>query len=260
MPFFCVMDSSNFQIQEGKRVYFASDFHLGSCPQSSSVERERKLIRWLDQIKGDAQMLILLGDVFDFWFEYQHVVPKGYVRFLGKLAEFHDAGIEVVLFSGNHDIWYRDYLEREIGIRIWHNPVSMQLGAMKFFLAHGDALGKGDAKFKVIKKVFTNPLCIWLFRWLHPDVGVWLARVWSSSSRTHEDPNEARVKEERLVAYCEELQMKSQHDYYVFGDTHRSAFRAIANSSFYVNLGEWFDQCSYGVYDGAQLLLKQYED
>jgi len=165
------------------KIYFASDFHLGVGSYASSREREDALVRWLDAIKHDAAELFLMGDVFDFWFEYTTVVPKGYIRFLGKLAELTDLGIKLYLFKGNHDMWMFDYFEKELNATIISNEMVMERGGKKFFLHHGDGLGPGDAKYKVLKKFFRSRFCQWLFARIHPNLGVGIANYWSSNSR-----------------------------------------------------------------------------
>jgi len=154
-----------------KKVYFASDFHLGIDARLSSREREKQLVRWLEQIRKDAYSIYLVGDVFDFWFEYKTVVPKGYVRLLGKLAELRDEGIPIYFFTGNHDMWMFSYFEEELGIPIYREPIVREIMGKTFFIGHGDGLGPGDHGYKFIKRVFANPVCQWLFERLHPKIG-----------------------------------------------------------------------------------------
>ncbi len=167
----------------GNKLYFASDFHLGAPSYASSREREDRLVRWMDTIKADAAEVFLMGDVFDFWFEYKTVVPKGYIRFLGKLAELADAGIKIYLFKGNHDMWMFDYFERELGATIITDELEIERNGKKFYLHHGDGLGPGDNMYKVLKKVFRSNFCQWLFARIHPNLGVGIANYWSSHSR-----------------------------------------------------------------------------
>src|SRR5471030_3160135 len=193
------------------KLYFASDFHLGAPSYASSREREARLVRWLDMIKADAAEVFLMGDAFDFWFEYKTVVPKGYIRFLGKLAELADAGIKIYLFKGNHDMWMFDYFQQEFDATIITNELVMERNGKKFYLHHGDGLGPGDGKYKVLKKFFRSPLCQWLFARIHPNFGVGVANYWSSHSRiANEGKNDPKPGEQEwLVAYCSEV-LKTQ--------------------------------------------------
>jgi UDP-2,3-diacylglucosamine hydrolase len=257
------MAAFQIQLEKGKRIYFASDFHLGLASQSMQHERkrERKVIAWLDSIKRDAQTVFLMGDIFDFWFEYKHVAPKGFIRFLGAIAALTDSGISVHIFPGNHDLWMRDYLPKELGVRIHYEPLVVLSSGKKFYLAHGDGLGPGDKNYKLLKKVFLSPLSNWLFRWLHPDIGIGLARSWSKASRLGKagEDEEYLGEKEFLTQYCQDVEAKEHHDYYVFGHRHLSLDIAIGSSAKYYNLGEWLEDCSYGVFDGGSFELKKFE-
>ncbi|WP_420577330.1 UDP-2,3-diacylglucosamine diphosphatase [Ekhidna sp.] len=253
--------SSYKELPSGKKIYFASDFHLGIPSKEESKERERKVIKWLEYVSKDAQAIFLLGDVFDFWFEYKTVVPKGFIRFQGKLAELKDRSIDIHLFTGNHDLWMKGYFSEELDIPVHHNPVVLKIGQKKLFIGHGDGLGPGDQKFKMVKKVFTNPLAKWLFKWIHPDIGVALANYWSKKSRL--DPDEEKFdgeENERLLQYCKQVSKVKPHDYYVFGHRHLPLELSVGDSSTYFNLGEWISQCNYLEFDGHQALLKSFED
>ncbi|WP_109832009.1 UDP-2,3-diacylglucosamine diphosphatase [Reichenbachiella versicolor] len=254
------MSIQNIQLTHGDKIYFASDFHLGAPNIEASKERESKILKWLDLISEDAKVLFLVGDIFDFWFEYNHVVSRGSIRFLGKLAELSDKGIRIILFSGNHDIWYRDYLHSEFDIELVYKPQTYQLGTKKFYIAHGDGLGKGDTKFKILKSFFTNKLCIWLFKWVHPDLGISLAKLWSKYSKAKAKDNEIPAKEQRLIEYSSEIEKKEHHDYYLYGDVHKEAYVEINSSSHYVNLGEWIKKKSFGVFDGSSFQLNYFDE
>lgn len=253
---------NNFLLQPGEKesIYFASDFHLGVPDHAQSLEREKRIVEWLDSISDNAHALVLLGDVFDFWFEYKHVVPKGYIRLLGKLAELADKGINIILFSGNHDLWLKDYLVKEIGLTISHGPMTLEVGGKKFYLAHGDGLGPGDRKFKFYKKIFTNPLCQWLFRWLHPDIGVSLAKWWSDGSREAQinDVLEFQGDNEWLIIHSKQVHETDPHDYYMYGHRHLAGLHEMGSNATYINLGEWMYGGSYAAYDGRQLKLRNY--
>jgi len=243
-------------VAEKIRAYFASDFHLGLLGPEESRMREKRIVRWLDQIMADATVIYLLGDVFDFWFEYKRAIPKGFTRLLGKLAEITDAGIPVHFFSGNHDMWLRDYFSRELGMKVYHDPVMHQIGTRQFYIAHGDGLGPGDTGYKMLKKLFRNRLARWGFRWLHPDIGIALAHRWSGSSRESEEQIAESFRgpeKERLYHYCLEVLKSHQIDYFVFGHRHIPINAELPNGSRLINLGDWITHNTYGVFDGEQM-------
>ncbi len=246
-----------------ERIYFASDFHLGVDAKLSSKERELQLVRWLDFVAVDATAIYLVGDIFDFWFEYRSVVPKGYVRLLGKLAELVDRGIRIELFTGNHDMWIFDYFEKEMGIKTHRAPITVKLGDKTFFIGHGDGLGPGDKGYKVLKKIFANKLCQWLFARIHPNFGIGLANFWSGRSRyaNVEAPYWLGKDQEWLYLYSERKLQSVSADYYIFGHRHLTIDAQLSNGrSRYVNLGEWLFSCSYAVFDGADLKVKFFEN
>lgn len=257
-------------LQPGKKLYFASDFHLASHQGSAGREREGAVLAWLDTVAADAQALFLVGDVFDFWFEYRKVVPKGFVRFLGKLAALRDGGVACYLFTGNHDLWLADYLPDELGIPVFREPVRLEVRSAgdgdspptSFLVGHGDGLGPGDWAYKrVLKPIFTNRLLQSAFRWLHPDVGVWLAHRWSGHSRAQKGLHQAFRGEARewLLQYCKRVEARQHHDYYVFGHRHLALDLPVGPGSRYLNLGEWFLSRTYGLYDGKNLTLNQFD-
>ncbi len=243
-----------------KKIYFASDFHLGAPNASKSFERELKICAWLDSIESDCEHLFLMGDVFDFWFEYKHVIPKGYIRLLGRLARFTDKNIPVTLFTGNHDMWAFDYLEKEIGIKIYRAPIDLVLKEKKFHLGHGDGLGPGDYKYKILKKVFENKLCQRLFGFVHPNLGIGLADFLSKRSRAktgHTDEVFLGEEREWLIQYCKERQKTNPVDYYLFGHRHLPIEHSI-NDATYINIGDWIKYSTYAEFDGDKLLLKYF--
>lgn len=249
-------------VPSGKKVYFASDNHLGAPTLEASLPREKKFVRWLDQVKDDAAAVFLLGDLFDFWFEYSRVVPKGFTRTLGKLAELTDSGIPVYYFVGNHDLWMRGYFEEELNIPVFHKPQVFRLNEKTFFIGHGDGLGPGDKGFKRMKKVFTNPVAQWLFRWFHPDLGVRMAQYFSVKNRLisgEEDVKFLGEEKEWLVQYARRKLAQQHCDYFVFGHRHLPLVIDLSATSRYVNLGDWITYFSYGVFDGASLSLEYFE-
>ncbi|HET6245140.1 MAG: UDP-2,3-diacylglucosamine diphosphatase [Bacteroidetes bacterium] len=250
-------------MEQMKKYYFISDFHLGVPDYKSSLDREKKIVRWLDEIKNDAKEIYIMGDVFDFWFEYKTVVPKGYVRLLGKIAEICDAGIPVHFFTGNHDMWCFDYLPKELGVTIYRNPIEKEIAGKSFYLGHGDGLGPGDKGYKFIKKVFKSKFSHWMFGWVHPNLGIGIANFFSARSRKiNRKKDEIFLGEENewLVQFCkEELKKAKKIDYFIFGHRHLPLDIQLSENSRYINLGEWMNYCSYAVYDGDKLELKRFE-
>jgi UDP-2,3-diacylglucosamine hydrolase len=246
----------------GKKLYFASDFHLGAPDTETSKIRERKIIRWLDSIADDAAAIFLVGDIFDFWFEYRHVIPKGFIPFISKLSQLRDRGIPILFFVGNHDLWMKDYFPQELGIPVYHHPIEFSTGGKKILVGHGDGLGPGDQFYKLLKRVFTNPVAQGLFRWVHPDLGISLAKGWSGHSRIsnmEKNENHFLGEGEWLWQYCKKVETKSHHDFYIFGHRHLPLELAVSENSTYYNLGEWVTQCHYLVYDGSQANLLKFE-
>ncbi len=246
-------------------IYFASDFHLGAdIGGTTSREREKTICRWLDTIKEDAERIFLVGDVFDFWFEFKHVIPKGYVRILGKLAELRDAGIPIEFFIGNHDMWMFKYFETELGIPIHKHPVIREYGGKKMMIGHGDGLGPGDTKYKILKKVFRNPIAQRLFAATHPAIGFGIAQAWSESSRRKKGDGEREFlgeKGEWLIAYCNRKIETTQVDYFVFGHRHLPIDYLLKDGKTrYINLGEWMMVNSYAVFDGNDMQVKFFEN
>lgn len=285
---------NSINLEKDKKIYFASDFHLGYPDHQTSLARERKVVAWLDSIKNDAQVVFLVGDIFDFWFEYKNVVPKGFVRLLGKLAELSDSGIKIIVFAGNHDIWMFDYFTKELGIMVFRefqeyevqslDPIKGRLDIdnqevrqknaklsnlnsklFTFYVVHGDGLGPGDFGYKYLKKVFESKLSQWAFSWIHPHAGISLATWWSGSRK-----DEERIKRELkfrgdnewLWSFAKEQEVIKHHDFYVFGHRHLLLDLPVNDNSRYINLGQWAydDENSYhfAVFDGVELVVKKY--
>jgi len=247
----------------GKKIYFASDFHLGVPDFARSLEREKRIVKWLDEIRPDVEELYLLGDVFDFWFEYKTVVPRGHIRLLGKLAELADAGIPIHYFTGNHDMWTFDYLKEELNAKIYRAPIEATYNGKSFYIGHGDGLGPGDHGYKFIKRVFASKISQWMFARLHPNFGVGLAHYFSRKSRIATgDLDEKFLGEEKewLVIHSKELLQKKHYDYLIFGHRHLPLEIPINGKSIYINLGDWIRYNSYGVFDGEKFELKYFKN
>lgn len=250
------------KIPQGKKIYFSSDNHLGAPTPAESLPREKIFVKWLDSIKHDAEVIFLLGDLFDFWFEYKTVVPKGFVRTLGKLAELSDGGIQIYFFVGNHDLWMNDYFETELNIPVYHEPKEFEFNNKRFFIGHGDGKGPGDKGYKRMKKVFTNPFSKWLYRWLHPDIGVRLAQYLSVKNKLisgEEDTKFLGAENEWLAQYAKRKLEKKHYDYFVFGHRHLPMKLKISDKSTYFNLGDWITHYTYGVFDGEKFELKEFK-
>ena len=234
---------------ENKKIYFASDQHLGAPTPEASLPREKKFVAWLDTIKEDAGAVFLLGDLFDFWFEYKTVVPKGFVRVLGKLAELKDAGIDIYFFVGNHDLWMRDYFQKELNIPVFHEPQEFDINGKLFLIGHGDGLGPGDYGYKRMKKVFIFPFFKWLFRWLHPDIGVKLGHYFSVKNKLISGDEDAQFlgeENEWLALYCRKKLTEKHYDFFIFGHRHLPLEIELNSSSTYINLGDWIQYFTYG--------------
>lgn len=251
------------KLEQRKKIYFASDFHLGAPNHEQSLIREKIILKWLNQVKHDAQEIILLGDIFDFWFEYKHVVPKGFVRLLSAIAQLQEKGINISVFTGNHDIWMFDYLEKELGVKVYRKPEVRTYHNKRFYIAHGDGLGPGDYSFKIIKRLFTSKICQRLFRLVHPDLGISLALSWSKHSRKQNIKSgivEFQGEEnEYLVQFAKSKIQEEHFDYFVFGHRHLKLEIPIGENSTYYNIGDWLSNFSYGVFDGENFQVKNYE-
>lgn len=248
-------------IPQGKKIYFSSDNHLGAPSYEKSLPREKKFVKWLDSIREDAAVIFLLGDLFDFWFEYKKVVPKGFVRVLGKLAEITDSGIPIYFFVGNHDLWMRDYFEKELNIQIFRDPKEFVFNDKVFLLGHGDGKGPGDKGYKRMKKVFTNPVFNWLFRWFHPELGMRLAQYLSVKNKliSGEEDKKFLGEENELLAQYARRKLETKHyDYFIFGHRHLPMEIKVGKNSIYFNLGDWITHFSYGVFDGETFELKNF--
>ncbi len=250
-------------VSNKKYTYFVSDAHLGIPSYDKSLEREKLLVQWLDQIKEDAAEIYLLGDIFDFWFEYKTVVPRGFVRFFGKIAEITDAGTPVHYFTGNHDMWIFSYFEKELGVVMHRKPLEKSINGKHFFIAHGDGLGPGDQGYKLLKKVFANRVCQTLFSWLHPGFGTSLALYFSRRSRLANGKNDEKFMgedKEYLISFCKHTIRTKNIHYFIFGHRHLPLDIEIGPKTRYINTGDWVNHFSYAVFDGEKLSLNYFLD
>ncbi len=249
------------EVADNKKIYFLSDFHLGAPNAADSLLREKKIIKFLDEIKTDAAEIFIVGDLFDFWYEYKKVVPKGYVRILGKLAEITDTGIPIHFFVGNHDMWMRDYFQKELNIPVYFEPSPFEFNNKKILVGHGDGLGPGDRGYKFIKKVFRNRVSKWFFGILPPSIGMGIAHYFSRKSRAQTGQTDEKFlgeDKEWLIVYCKEALQKEHYDYLIFGHRHLPIDFKLNEQSRYINLGDWIKYFSYAVFDGQHLYLKYY--
>lgn len=249
------------EIPSNKKIYFSSDNHLGAPSHKESLVREKIFIEWLDSIKNDAEIIFLLGDLFDFWFEYKEVVPKGFTRVLGKLAELTDSGIKIYFFVGNHDLWMENYFEEELNIKIFRKPELFIFNSKSFFIGHGDGLGPGDFGYKRMKLILSNTFFVKLFRLIHPDIGIRLGKYLSQKNKLISGTEDLKFKgedKEWLIQYSIKKLEEEHIDYFIFGHRHLPLVHQLKTKSKYINLGDWITHYTYGVFDGKTFNLRTY--
>jgi len=244
-----------------KKIYFASDFHLGLRGEDKDFSREKLIVRWLESVQEDASEIFFLGDVFDFWFEYKTVVPRGYIRLLGKLAELSDGGIKLYFFKGNHDMWMFDYLKTQLNAEIVSNELIIERNGLKVYLHHGDGLGPGDKSYKFLKFLFRSSLCQWFFARLHPNFGIGLARFLSRSSRQKNYRSDLKYlgdDKEFLTLFAKNKLAETHFDYFIFGHRHLPLQITLSPHSKYINLGEWVTHFTFAELSGKEIHLKTF--
>ncbi len=249
-------------MEKGKKIFFISDLHLGAPNEAASRKREQLFVQWLREFGPEMQELYIVGDLFDFWFEYKKAAPRGFVRTLGALAQLSDQGLPIHLFTGNHDMWIFDYLPQEIGLTLYHEPIIKTYQGKTFYIGHGDGLGPGDHGYKFIKKVFNNKMCQWAFARLHPNFGIGLADFFSKKSRakTGDEDSVYNGKEnEWLYQHCLNVLQNQAVDYFIFGHRHLPLHLNVANKAQYLNLGDWIQYFTYATWDGAELQGQVYQ-
>lgn len=246
------------------KYYFASDFHLCADAKLPGTVREKLVVEWLEAISVDADAIYLVGDIFDFWFEYKKSIPKGFTRLLGKLAAICDSGIPVYFFPGNHDMWVFDYLPKEIGMKIIRGEYFTELDGVRLYIHHGDGLGPGDYKYKFLKRIFASPLCQWLFSAVHPTIGMGIAHAWSAKSRATQGRKEVfrKKEEEWLYQYVKEKTvLYPEIDLFIFGHRHLAIdLQVEEGKARYINLGEWLFNQTYGVLENGIFELKAFKN
>ncbi len=243
------------------KTFFFSDIHLGLPNAEQSRLREQKLVALIDELKHDAEQFFFVGDIFDFWWEYKYVVPRGYVRFLGKIAELTDSGIPVCFFTGNHDIWMKNYLTDELGIQLIYKDLDLIIQNKKIYIAHGDGLGPGDKSYKFLKKVFTNKTLQWLFSRLHPNFAFSLAYTWSHGRRKKEQYIKFEGQDKELLfLYANELLKKTHYDYLIFGHRHIPLIQELTSDSKIANIGEWVHKFTFLELSDGNIFLKTYKN
>lgn len=245
-----------------KKVYFISDLHLGLYPLDVSLEREKKIVQWLSEIKNDAAEIYLVGDIFDFWHEHKRVVPKGFTRFMGTLALMADQGVKIHFFSGNHDVWMYGYFKDEIGADIHHEPLKTSINGKSFYIAHGDGLGPGDIFFKLLRRAFRSPFLQWWFSRLHPNFSMWLGTTWSKKSRYAKGivaEEFTGIDKEYTLVHSRNVIKQEFFDYFIYGHRHIPSVINLEKGSKYINLGDWIYSFTYAEFDGEKLELKEYQ-
>jgi Uncharacterized protein conserved in bacteria len=249
-------------LPETKKAYFASDFHLGLYPYDKSTRREKIIVQWLDQIKADAGALFLCGDIFDYWYEYKKVAARGFVRFLGKLCELTDSGIPVYFFTGNHDVWVFDYLPKETGVEVFHNPIEIQINDRVFVVGHGDGIGPGDNGYKFLRGIFHSKFLQFWFSMIHPNITYALGHVWSKHSRYSKGITDTfhGIDKEFNILFAKEYLTQKQVDYFVFGHRHVPMDIDLNGHAHLFNTGEWISARTYAVFDGKSMELLSFRD
>lgn len=249
-----------------KNIYFASDFHLGKDVRHTSSEREKHIVNWLESIQSQADTIYLVGDLFDYWYEYKTVIPRGNDLFKATLLKLRLQGITIEIFTGNHDLWMKDYFEKDLDIKVHRQPISVKHQGRSIYIGHGDGLGPGDRGYKILKRIFTSQICQWSFSRLHPNFAIWFMNACSKLSSKYNsddkiDVAEVDLSQEWLSHYSESVNKTQVHDYYIFGHRHLPLkYQLKATESFYYNLGDWMSHYTYGVLEDGVFSLKSYLD
>lgn len=264
IPYLTVLP--DVQLQSGKNVYFISDLHLGAPYSENEIKAEKRIVAFLESIRKSADTIFLLGDIIDYWFEYKYVVPKGFIRFFGKLAELADEGVRLVWIIGNHDIWIKDYLPSQFKIEIYDGSVVQTIGGKRFYLAHGDGLGKTPLSFRFIRSMFRNPICQWLYAGIHPRWTIPFANAWSESSRRNgkeqlEDyhPLYESLKKFSLDVLSQKNPEIGEIDYFIYGHLHIFLHEELTPETEMFITGEWISRCSYLQFNGTSLSMHTFK-
>ena len=251
------MKEITISLKNNDKAYFLGDFHFGSPNHIESKKRELKILSFLNSIESNLKELFLLGDIFDFWFEYKEVVPKGFTRFLGKITELSDKGVNIHLILGNHDMWVLDYFQKEIGINVYPNKIKVRINNNLLLVGHGDGIGKGDLGYKFLKLIFKNKISRFIYRWIHPDIGIKLG-IYLSNRKKNGTKDYSIINNERIYNYCKQIENTNHHDYYIFGHSHQPIEKKINSTSKYINVGDWIKNSNYLVVKNEQFQLKSF--
>jgi len=242
---------------EPRCAYFVADAHLGQGTPESNREREHDLLRLFDVVRGERAALYVAGDLFDFWFEYGHTIPKRYVAVLQRLGELRRAGLPVTYVGGNHDFWIGDYLRRELDVAFTDESLPLTIQGRRILLAHGDGMGPGDRGYKLLKRVLRNGVARRLFRWIHPDIGIPLATMTSHTSR-HHAPRELRGERWLLETLARPV-FHAGFDALVLAHFHVPVHRRESEGELVV-LGDWIEQRSYARLEGGVFRLEDFRE
>jgi UDP-2,3-diacylglucosamine hydrolase len=245
-------------LKKENNIYFASDFHLGLPAGTNPIDREKRVVKWLNKIAPQAKEIYLLGDIFDFWWEYKLVVPKGFTRFLGTIATITDSGIPVHFFTGNHDMWIGKYLVDECGIIIHTSPFLTSFNDKKFYLAHGEGLGTNDIGYKILLSIFRNKALQTLYSAIHPTIGVGIGHRWSLNSRLVKGISLDFMGEEKedLIRHAKSLLEKDHIDYFLFGHRHLAMTYKLEQGAEIFFLGDWIRKGYFAEWNGIELIFR----
>lgn len=247
-------------MKEAGKIFFASDFHLGLKAGTDPAEREKKVVSWLKSVVPEAREIFLIGDIFDFWWEYKLVVPRGFTRFLGTVSEITDSGIPVHIFTGNHDMWVKNYLPDECGVIIHTSPYTRTFDGKKFYIAHGEGLGSNNTGYKILLSIFRNKPLRVLYSMLHPSIGVGIGHAWSLHSRLGKGISMDFRGEEKedLIRYSKSILEKENIDYFIFGHRHLALSYKLNQDTTIIFLSDWIKKGNFAEWDGKELNLREF--
>ncbi len=235
------------------KILFFSDAHLGA--NDEHLNRRKILLRFLREIGSTVDRIVINGDLFDFWFEYKHAIPKGYIDILSELYFLRQRNIRIDYVAGNHDFWMGSYLYDALGIHIYKDDLSFEADGKKIYVFHGDGLAKKDVGYRILKKIFRFKPNIWLYRWLHPDIGVPLAKMISHSSRQSSQYKDLNDQND-YYEFAEKIG-RNGYDFVILGHRHKPEQKELKHTS-YINLGDWITHFSYAIFENGNINLRFY--